>query len=55
MPSGMKALKWICRLYFAEIDAEAIRPPRVYPQSNEQGWEITKIRIILHRNNAATL
>jgi len=29
-------------------------PPRVYPQSNYQGWEITKIRILLQRNNAAT-
>ncbi|MFL9895359.1 hypothetical protein [Paraburkholderia sp. RL17-381-BIF-C] len=29
-------------------------PLHVYPQSNDRGWEITKIRILLQRNNAET-
>lgn len=46
------ALKWKCKLEFAETDVRMGFPLHVYPQPTYQGWEITKIRIILHRNSS---
>jgi hypothetical protein len=44
-------MKWKCKLEFAENDVWTASPLHVYPQPNDQGWEITKIRIFLQRNS----
>ncbi|VVD32737.1 protein of unknown function [Paraburkholderia dioscoreae] len=41
----MVSLKWTSKRWC---------PLHVYPQSNDRGWEITKIRILLQRNTAET-
>ena len=43
-------MKSICKLSSLELACEAGFPLHVYPQSADQGWEITKIRIFLHRS-----
>ena len=50
-PQKRQALKWKCKLEFAETDVRRGFLLHVYPQPTDQGWEITKIRIFLQRNS----